>query len=137
MRLLLDLQERRGLAVLFITHAIALARRVSDRMVVMICGRIVEEGPADRVLSSPAHPHTRELIAVAMGSGRGRGARSETGCAYHPECYLARGVCREQEPPLVDLGAGGAACHALLWGGAGEHGPDGRFRRVRCEWDGQ
>ena len=64
-RLLLNLQEKRGLGLLFITHDIALARKVSDRLVVMLKGKIVEEGPTPQILSSPSHPYTRNLLRVA------------------------------------------------------------------------
>lgn len=67
LKLLLDLQERHGLSILFITHDIAVARKVSDRVAVMSQGRIVEEGPAVRVLSSPSHPYTRSLLAAVTG----------------------------------------------------------------------
>lgn len=64
-RLLLNLQERRGLAILFITHDLALARKVSDRLAVMHQGRIVEEGPTAQVLAAPRHSYTRRLLAAA------------------------------------------------------------------------
>ncbi len=61
-RLLLELQERRGLALLFITHDLALARKVSDRAVVLRQGRIVETGPSGRVFATPGHPYTQALL---------------------------------------------------------------------------
>ncbi|MBZ4687911.1 MAG: peptide/nickel transport system ATP-binding protein ddpF [Clostridia bacterium] len=64
-RLLLDIQEKRGLTMLFITHDIALARKISDRVAVMLSGRIVEEGPTCEVFSSPQHPYTRDLLRAA------------------------------------------------------------------------
>jgi peptide/nickel transport system ATP-binding protein len=65
LRLLLNLQEKRGLAILFITHDIALARKVSDRMAVMLDGKIVEEGPTSEVTTCPVHPYTMRLLEVA------------------------------------------------------------------------
>jgi len=65
LKLLLDLQERRGLSMLFITHDIALARKVSDRMAVMLDGRIVEQGPSNEVVTAPAHPYTQSLLKTA------------------------------------------------------------------------
>jgi peptide/nickel transport system ATP-binding protein len=70
-RLLLRLQEERGLALLLITHDLALARKVSDRIAVLHGGRIVENGPSDQVTTSPEHPYTRALLAAARGSGAG------------------------------------------------------------------
>ncbi|MCG0278442.1 MAG: ABC transporter ATP-binding protein [Thermanaeromonas sp.] len=65
LKLLLSLQEKRGLAMLFITHDIALARKVSDRLAVMKNGSIVEEGPASEVITNPKHPYTRTLLSLA------------------------------------------------------------------------
>ncbi|MCL6635179.1 MAG: ABC transporter ATP-binding protein [Peptococcaceae bacterium] len=77
LRLLLNLQEKRGLALLLITHDIALARKVSDRMAVMLKGSIVEEGPAGEVTANPLHPYTRCLLQAAP-SLNGRPAFSGT-----------------------------------------------------------
>jgi len=65
LKLLMGLQEQRGLSMLFITHDIAMARKVSDRIAVMLDGKIVEEGPADRVIAAPQHPYTQSLIGTA------------------------------------------------------------------------
>ncbi|ACV61299.1 oligopeptide/dipeptide ABC transporter, ATPase subunit [Desulfofarcimen acetoxidans DSM 771] len=65
LKLLLHLQEERGLALLFITHDIALARKVSDRIAVMRSGRIIEEGLSSRITSQPQNDYTRELLSAA------------------------------------------------------------------------
>jgi peptide/nickel transport system ATP-binding protein len=65
LKLLLNLQEQRGLSMLFITHDIAMARKVSDRIAVMLGGRIVEEGPANQIITAPKHPYTESLINTA------------------------------------------------------------------------
>lgn len=65
LKLILNLQEQRGLSMLFITHNLAAARKVSDRIAVMQAGKIVETGPADRITSSPASPYTRHLLDAA------------------------------------------------------------------------
>ena len=65
LKLLMNLQDRMGLAILFITHDIALARKISDRMAVMQSGRIVEEGATNQLLSHPSHPYTRRLVDCA------------------------------------------------------------------------
>jgi len=67
LKLLMNLQDRMGLAILFITHDIALARKISDRMAVMQTGRIVEEGATNELLSRPSHPYTRRLVDCASG----------------------------------------------------------------------
>ncbi|MBW2109600.1 MAG: ABC transporter ATP-binding protein, partial [Deltaproteobacteria bacterium] len=71
LKLLLNLQERRGLAMIFITHDIAVARKVSDRIAVMLEGRIVEEGPASHVIAHPSHSYTKGLIEAASGTSAG------------------------------------------------------------------
>ena len=65
LKLLLNLQEQRGLSMLFITHDIAVARKNSDRIAVMQEGRIVEEGPASKIVTDPSHPYTRSLLEAA------------------------------------------------------------------------
>ena len=67
LRLLLDLQNERGISMLFVTHDIGVARKVSDRIAVLHDGRIVENAPAHRVISNPAHRYTKLLIGVAKG----------------------------------------------------------------------
>ena len=74
LKLLMNLQDKMGLAILFITHDIALARKVSDHMAVMHKGRIVEEGATNEILIHPRHPYTRRLVDCASGrSGKGNG----------------------------------------------------------------
>jgi peptide/nickel transport system ATP-binding protein len=68
LKLLMDLQDKMGLAMLLITHDIALARKVSDRMAVMHKGRIVEDGATNEILIHPQHPYTRRLVNCASGS---------------------------------------------------------------------
>jgi len=65
LKLLMDLQENRGLSMLFITHDIAVARKISDRIAVMQEGRIVEQGLTSQVITSPSHTHTRKLLNAA------------------------------------------------------------------------
>jgi peptide/nickel transport system ATP-binding protein len=65
LKLLLELQEKRGLSILFITHDIAAARKVSDRIAVMEAGRIIETGTASRLTASPAMEYTRRLLEAA------------------------------------------------------------------------
>lgn len=69
LRLVMDLQEQRGLSILFITHDIALARKVSDRMAVLHRGEIVEEGPTCEVIAGPQHEYTRMLLEHASNLG--------------------------------------------------------------------
>ncbi|VVB71658.1 Trehalose/maltose import ATP-binding protein MalK [uncultured archaeon] len=71
LKLLMNLQEKMGLAILFVTHDIALARKVSDRMAVMLKGQIVETGATNEVLSHPQHPYTRRLVECAAAASLG------------------------------------------------------------------
>ncbi|MGE5276005.1 MAG: ABC transporter ATP-binding protein [Acidobacteriota bacterium] len=121
--LLADLRERSGLAVLFISHDLAVVSRVADRVAVMYCGRIVEEGPTPDLLREPLHPYTVALLsAVAPPDASGRAparlvlggevpspASPPPGCAFHPRCPIARPRCREETPALAALGPGRAA----------------------------
>jgi peptide/nickel transport system ATP-binding protein len=65
LKLLLNLQEHRGLSMLYITHDIAAARKVSDRIAVMLDGRIIEEGPSNEMITSPKQTYTRQLLSSA------------------------------------------------------------------------
>jgi oligopeptide transport system ATP-binding protein len=123
--LLLELRERRGLAILFVAHDLALVGRIADRVAVMYLGRVVEEGATHELLGSPQHPYTVALISAIPvpdpDSGRRRielegeppsPADIPSGCRFHPRCPIARDRCRVDDPPLVRLGGGQkVACH--------------------------
>jgi peptide/nickel transport system ATP-binding protein len=64
LRLIRDLQKRKGTSVLFITHDFGVVAEIADRVAVMQQGRLVEQGPAAKVLNAPEHPYTRQLIAA-------------------------------------------------------------------------
>jgi peptide/nickel transport system ATP-binding protein len=110
---ILDELRDRGLAVLMITHDLSTAARFADRICVMYLGRIVEEGPARRVIESPRHPYTKALLSVVpRRDPRQRAAvqilRGETpnpievpaGCRFHPRCPIAIEACLEIDPEL-------------------------------------
>jgi peptide/nickel transport system ATP-binding protein len=101
--LLLDLQIEKGLTLLFVTHNIGLARKIADRIGVMLAGRMVEIGPAHEVLSHPFHPYTRALIESAGGRGRSCGTEMgntrERGCPFVRRCERAGEVCLREFPP--------------------------------------
>lgn len=73
-KLLMNLQETRGLSLLLITHDIALAKKTSDRLIVLRNGRIIEEGPTHKILATPSHPYTKKLIETAPGLRRSKKA---------------------------------------------------------------
>ncbi len=126
LNLLLDLQQRRNLAFLFIAHDLAVVRQIAHRVAVMYLGRIVECGPTDEVLTKPRHPYTKALLSAAPepdpGSPRTRillpgeppdPSRPPAGCRFHPRCPHPEkdDRCVTQEPPLRPLGQVEVACH--------------------------
>jgi peptide/nickel transport system ATP-binding protein len=131
LKLLKALQRDLGLAMLFITHDLSVLAEVSDRLAVMYAGKIIEEGTAEQVFHSPAHPYTAALAAAfpEIGDQRFRG-RPEglggdppdpqaipDGCPFHPRCPKAWDDCDRIVPELWDAGdARRAAC--LLASGA-------------------
>ena len=133
LRLMLDLRVARGLTYLFITHDLALAWVLADRIAVMYLGRIMEIGPAERVIGDPHNPYTRALVSVSptttpptAGERATRtiltgetpdAAQIPSGCRFHPRCPLAFDRCRTEEPPLFDVGGGQQAACWLIEGG--------------------
>ncbi|HNE99196.1 MAG TPA: ABC transporter ATP-binding protein [Thauera aminoaromatica] len=141
LNLMRELQHEQGLAYLFITHNLAVVEYLADEVAVMYLGRIVEEGPIERVLGVRAHPYTRALLAAVPriegaggaapdvgGTGVAGGSTTTpgtimaelpsplappSGCHFHPRCPYATDVCRIRYPAPADLGQG---------------------HRVRCHW---
>ena len=127
LRLLLALRHERGLTYLFITHDLSLAWVIADRIAVMYLGKIMEIGPAERVIRAPRNPYTQALVSVSpapdpptAGTRAKRtilqgetpdAVRIPSGCRFHPRCPLAFDRCSVEEPPLFDVGGGqSAAC---------------------------
>ncbi|MBX6772561.1 MAG: ATP-binding cassette domain-containing protein [Chloroflexi bacterium] len=125
LNLLRDLQERLGLAYLFISHDIAVTAFMSRRIGVMYLGRLVEIGPARAIVTTPCHPYTRALLAAVPEPDPTRRPprravigdppspiNRPSGCPFHPRCPIARPLCAEQEPALRPMGPDHlAACH--------------------------
>jgi oligopeptide/dipeptide ABC transporter ATP-binding protein len=123
--LMQDLQERFGIAYVFISHDLAVVRHIAHRVAVMYLGRLVELANTDVLFNAPFHPYTQALFSAAPAAGpRPRGqriilrgdvpnpARIPTGCGFHPRCPIAAPICREQTPVLSELLPGRlAACH--------------------------
>jgi peptide/nickel transport system ATP-binding protein len=129
LNLMQDLQDKFGLALLFISHDLAVVDMVCDEVIVLYQGRIVERGAPDTLFQRAAHPYTRALLQAVPrlqpGAARTRrgaalpaatGAAPADGCAFAPRCTFATERCRTERPPLRELAAlpGGvheAACH--------------------------
>jgi oligopeptide transport system ATP-binding protein len=122
LNLLLELQTRLGLTVLFIAHDLAVVRHMSDRIAVMYLGKIVELADSETIYVNPRHPYTRTLLAAipvpdpdrvappvppaSMGAGN-----TGVGCVFQSRCPYATDRCAV-EPPLREIGPGHlSACH--------------------------
>ena len=118
-----------GLTLIFISHDLSVVRLVSDRILVLYLGRVVEIGPRREVFANPGHPYTKALLSAApipdpaVARARGRTVlkgdppspiNPPSGCAFRTRCPIARDVCAEVPPPLAEVGADHrAAC--LFW----------------------
>ena len=132
LNLMKDLQTRHGLTYLMISHDLAVLRYMADTIGVMYLGKLVEVGPAHAVYGQPAHHYTLGLLDAvpvadveasrAMAAARVRvdgelpsAMSPPAGCRFNTRCPAAQSVCRQQEPPMQDYGAGHlAACHFPL-----------------------
>jgi oligopeptide/dipeptide ABC transporter ATP-binding protein len=123
LNLLARLKREQGLGIILITHDLASARYLADRIMVLYRGRIVEDGPSRAIVSSPAHPYTRALLASIANAGvqglaapRARagsdGRPTETGCPFAPRCPDVMDVCRDIEPTARTVdGVRTVRCH--------------------------
>jgi peptide/nickel transport system ATP-binding protein len=115
LKMMLDLQIEKGLTMLFITHDLGLARKIGDRIGVMLAGRLVESGPAVQVMGRPAHPYTRILIACAGGKIEAANAGQKTagsgGCPFVVRCDRAQEHCSSRFPEMRRLEEG----HRSVW----------------------
>jgi oligopeptide/dipeptide ABC transporter ATP-binding protein len=124
--LLIDLQRELNLSYLFIAHDLAVVKHISDRIVIMYLGRIVEHGDGEDIYRNPLHPYTRSLIsAIPVPDPHRRAERiiiigdvpspinPPSGCPFHPRCPHVMDVCKHDTPLLRGVGrvARQVACH--------------------------
>ena len=126
LKLMVNLRDKYNVAFLYITHDLALARHVCDRIAIMYLGKIMEMGSTDVVLRNPLHPYTKALIAavpipdptsrrveVVLKGEIPSPVNPPPGCRFHTRCPVMMGeICRREEPPLTEIEKGHyVACH--------------------------
>ena len=113
LKLILDIQRKKNLSILIITHNLAVARQISHRIAVVYLGRIVESGPTKKVLDDPKHPYTKALISVVPDPNPKRKKEKiilsgeipspiniPKGCRFHPRCPFVKSDCKNIDPIL-------------------------------------
>jgi peptide/nickel transport system ATP-binding protein len=130
LNLMTQLRDEQGVSFLYITHDIASARYVADRLIIMYAGRIAEQGPSEEVLASPRHPYTQLLLSavpdprapLAVGAETDRGEPPRVidptpGCRFRWRCPLAIDECHQVTPELSQLAPDhDVACHVARAG---------------------
>lgn len=123
--LLIEMKQRLGLSMIFISHDLAVMRQIADRLAVMYLGQVVEEGPVDNLFERPLHPYAKALLsAVPIPDPKARRQRlvlegdppspqtPPQGCRFHTRCPKVEGRCRLEQPHLRPFGTERhAACH--------------------------
>ncbi len=124
LNLFIELRDRLNLTYLFVSHDLHVIRYLSDRVVVMYLGQVVEEAPAEQIYRHPNHPYTRALLAEVPRLGEGKSQFTAIkgempspldppkGCPFHPRCIHATARCAVEAPAIVEIAPGHrSACH--------------------------
>ena len=125
LNLMFDLVEKFNVSFLYITHDLALARHMCDRIAIMYLGKIVEMGLTEKIVYEPLHPYTKALISavpvpdptaerikVVITGEIPSPVNPPSGCRFHTRCPVVMDVCPKEEPPLIDVGKEHyVACH--------------------------
>ncbi len=129
LNMLVDLKSELGLTYLFISHDLNVVQYLSDRVLVMYLGKIVEIGPVDAIYGNPLHPYTRALLSARPTMDPRKRTKEApiqgdppnpidppSGCRFRTRCPFAEDVCARLEPVLSDTGAQSVACHMRMRG---------------------
>ncbi len=125
LNLLQSLKDELRLTFVFISHDLSVVEHICDKIAVMYVGKLVELAPTDELLSNPKHPYTEALVSavppadplirmerIILEGDVPSPANPPSGCVFHPRCRYAQDICREQVPPLLELGPEHVArCH--------------------------
>ena len=123
-----ELQKKRDMSLLYITHDLGVVASIAERIYVMYAGTIAEQGNASEIFHNPRHPYTQGLLASLPNRAK-RGTRLHSipgtvpdsafkpaGCPFHPRCDLALEICRSQFPEVCDYGKGHLSRCPVLYG---------------------
>lgn len=126
LNLLQDLKDELGLTYLLISHNLAVVEHLADRVAVMYLGRIVEEGPADKVFANPRHPYTKALLESVLTPDPKLGVPEThlgavfpnpidppSGCSFHPRCVACMDICKSKAPRPISSEGHMAECHLM------------------------
>lgn len=126
LNLMMDLQSELGLSYIFISHDLSVVEHISDDVMVMYLGKVVEYGPKKEIFGQPRHPYTQALLSstpklhpdkrtekIKLEGELPSPLSPPTGCAFHARCRYAKPLCKEQTPELKKYGQTQIACHIV------------------------
>ncbi len=126
LNILVDLQERRNLAYLFVSHDLSVVKHIADEVMVMYLGKPVEFGSREEIFSSPKHPYTKSLLSatpvadpfqeknrIILKGELPSPISPPSGCTFHPRCPEVMDICKSEVPESKKVGGCEVACHAV------------------------